>query len=171
MISSRMFIRNPIKIIFFVSIFMLAACATGTFPYKNTGADNLTFSVAELESDFLSKMESGFFSRTEASLHIFYADNECNKTYQGTIKVSKEGTEASAGLETNRIVYMRLLVENGNITRSQEFAFQPRQDYHYIIEYIEKNKAYGKTLRKSHIPTGKVSEFTVDTWDVCNPSS
>jgi hypothetical protein len=163
-----MLIQNPIKIILFVSIFMLAACATGTFPYKSTRADNLTFSVPELESDFLSKLESGFFARTEASLHIFYADNECNKTYQGTIKVSKEGATANAGLETDRIVYIRLWVENGNTTRSQEFAFQPHPDYHYAIEYIEKNKAYGKTLRKRHIPSGKVSEFTVDTWAVCN---
>jgi hypothetical protein len=163
-----MFIHNYIKIIFLVSIVMLAACATGTFPYKSTRADNLTFSVPELESDFFTKIESGLFARTEVSLHIFYADNECNKTYKGTVKVSNEGATASAGLETNRIVYIRLWVENGNTTRSQEFAFQPHPDYHYTIEYIEKNKAYGKTLRKRHIPSGKVSEFTVDTWDVCN---
>jgi len=168
MIFSRMLIQNRIKILFFVSTFMLAACATGTFPYTSTRADNLTLSVPELKSDFLSKMEAGFFARTEASLHIFYADNECNKVYQGTITVSKEGAAASAGLETDRIVYIRLWVENGNTTRRQEFAFRPRPDYHYTIEYIEKNKAYGKTLRKRHIPSGKVSEFTVDTWDVCS---
>jgi hypothetical protein len=168
MISSRMFIQNSIKIIFSVSIFMLASCATGTFPYESTLPDNLTFSVPEMESDFLSKMESGFFARTEASLHIFYADDNCNKTYRGSITVSKEGATASAGLETDRIVYIRLWVVNGNTTRSQEFAFQPEPDYHYTIEYIEKNKAYGKTLQKRHIPSGKVSEFTVDTWDVCD---
>ena len=168
MISSRMLIQNRVKILFFISIVMLASCATGTFPYKSTRADNLTFSVPELESDFLSKMESGFFAKTEASLHIFYADKNCNKTYQGTIKVSKEGAAVSAGLDSNRTVYIRLWVENGNTTRSQEFAFQPKPDYHYIIEYIEKNKAYGKTLRKRHMPSGKVSEFTVETWDVCH---
>lgn len=163
-----MFFQNPVKIIVFVSMFMLAACATGTFPYKSTGADNLTFSVPELESDLLSKLESGLFARTEASLHIFYADSECNKTYEGSIMVSKEGASASAGLETGRIVYVRLWVVNGNTTRSQEFAFQPRPDYHYTIEYMEKNKAYGKTLQKRHIPSGTVSEFTVYPWDVCN---
>jgi len=167
MISSKLFIHNPIKIILLVSIFMLAACATATFPYKSTRADNLTFSVPELESDFLSKMESGFFARTEASLHIFYADNDCNKTYKGTIKISKEGAIASAGLETDRIVYLRLWVENGNTTRSREYAFQPQPDYHYTIEYIEKNKAYGIDLRKRHKSSGDVSEFSVNTWDVC----
>jgi hypothetical protein len=167
MISNELFIRNPIKIILLVSIFMLASCATGTFPYKSTRADNLTFSVPELESDLLSKIEAGFFARTEASLHIFYADNECNKTYKGTLKISEEGTTASAGLETDRIVYLRLWVENGNTTRSREYTFKPQPDYHYTIEYIEKNKAYGKVLRKRHKPSGKISEFTVDTWDVC----
>lgn len=163
-----MFVQNPVKIIVLVSMFMLAACATGTFPYKSTGADNLTFSVQAMESDILSKLESGFFGRKEASLHIFYADGACNKTYQGTIKVTKEGAPVSAGLDTGRTVYIRLWVENGNTTRSQEFAFQPRPDYHYTIEYIEKNKAYGKTLRKRHLPSGKVSEFTVHPWDICD---
>jgi hypothetical protein len=162
-----MYIKHSFKIIFFVSTFMLAACATGTFPYRSTRADNLTFSVRELESDLFTTIESGFFAKKGASLHIFYADNECNKTYQGSIRVNKVGTAASAGLETGKMVYIRLWVENGNTVRSQEFAFRPQPDYHYTIEYIEKNKAYGKVLSKRHIRSGKLSEFTVENWNVC----
>lgn len=168
MIYKRMFIRCHVKIVFLLFIVTLAACATGTFPYKSLREDNLTFSVPELKSDFFTRLESGIFSRTEVSLHIFYADNECNKIYQGTIKVGGEGAAASAGLDTDKMVYIRLWIEAGNTTRSQEFAFIPRPDYHYTIEYIEKNKAYGKALYKRHIPSGKISELTVDTWDVCN---
>ncbi len=144
----------------------LAACAS-VWPYRADFPNNLEFSSPGLKG--------GFLGSAEVSLNVFFADDACELSYQGSVVLGPGDGPREIGLPTDRAVYARIFVEthgwlqNRTKTRSREFRFRARKGYRYAVAYTHRKKSYGTRFSQTHVHSGRRSELPVGTWDDCRP--
>ena len=155
------------SLVFGVALLAATGCAS-TRPYREAYRENLTFSSPGLEGSFLRS--------TKVSLNIFFADDPCQKHYQGSIVLTPSDGPRRIGLPTDRYVYARIFTKshswlaNRTKTRTHEFRFRPRSGYVYAVEYTHRKKAYGTKLTQTKLATGHTTELRAQEWEVCRAS-
>jgi hypothetical protein len=154
----------------FLGLAVLALAVTGCAsvgPYRADYPHNLEFSSPGLKG--------GFLSSAKVSLNVFFADDACELTHQGSVALGPGDGPHQIGLPTDRAVYARILVEthswlqNRTKTRSREFRFRPRKGYRYSVAYTHRQKSYGTRFTQTQVGSGQTSELSVGTWQDCRP--
>ena len=154
----------------FLGLAVLALAVTGCAsvrPYRTDSPHNLEFSSPGLTG--------GFLTSAKVSFNLFFADDACELTYQGSVVLGPGDGPQQIGLPTDRAVYARILLEthswfqNQTKTRSQEFRFRPRKGYRYSVAYTHRKKSYGTRFTQTQVRSGRTSELSVGTWEDCRP--
>jgi len=154
----------------FLGLAVLALAVTGCAsarPYRVDSPHNLEFSSPELKG--------GFLASAKVSLKLFFADDACELTYQGSVVLGPGDGPRQIGLPTDRAVYARILVEthswfqNRAKTRSREFRFRPRKGFRYSVAHTHRKKSYGTRFSQTQVRSGRTSELSVGAWEDCRP--
>ena len=147
-----------------VALLVAGGCAS-VRPYDASHPDNLTFSSPGLQGSL--------FSSPDVSLHVFFADDACELSYQGSVVLAPGSGPRQIGLPTGRDIYARIRVydrswlRNRTKTRIDEFHFAPSPGYHYELRYSHQRKLYGRTIEETNVRTSRTREMRVGGWGDC----
>lgn len=150
---------------FALSIAIALAGCGGVRAYPDHAEKNLTIRTATDDGSVLSS--------TRASLHVFSVDDQCQKTYEGTVKLARQTVEV--GLPRESLSYLVFefhssgFLSNTSSSITQSTLLKPRAGAAYAADVSYIDDIYLVAMTQKGTTAGSSTTFDLIPFAACSP--
>ncbi len=143
---------------------VLAGCG-GIRTYSSSAGKNLTIRT--------TTDDGSVFSKTRASLHVFSVDDQCRKSYEGTVKLASQTVEI--GLPAGSLSYLVFefyssgFLSNTSSSITQSTLLIPRGGAAYAANVRYKDDIYLVSMAEMGANANSSRELELIPFEACSP--